>query len=207
MVARPIKNSIVQEIYKYEQLLVGFPNQRSMHSCGILISEEPITNYSVLEFPPKEFPIVQFDMHTAEDIGLEKFDILSQRGLGTIKDTVNLIKEKKGINVDIEDTRISKDEVKCNEFLSIGKTIGCFYIESPAMRGLLRRLKCDNYKVLVAASSIIPTCFSSLNSIRVKNLRAWLSSINKILLFLIIFGCGGMVMYHTLKIPDQFQIR
>jgi DNA polymerase-3 subunit alpha len=63
------QNSVVQLIYKYEQLLVGFPNQRSMHSCGILISEEPITNYSALEFPPKEFPIVQFDMHTAEDIG------------------------------------------------------------------------------------------------------------------------------------------
>ncbi|KFF00680.1 DNA polymerase III subunit alpha [Chryseobacterium formosense] len=149
------QNSIVQEIYKYEKLLIGFPNQRSMHSCGILISEEPITNYSALEFPPKEFPIVQFDMHTAEDIGLEKFDILSQRGLGTIKDTVKLIEEKRGIIVDIEDTRISKGETKCNEFLSIGKTIGCFYIESPAMRGLLRRLKCDNYKVLVAASSII----------------------------------------------------
>ncbi|AZB28335.1 DNA polymerase III subunit alpha [Chryseobacterium balustinum] len=149
------QNSVVQEIYKYEQMLVGFPNQRSMHSCGILISEEPITNYSALEFPPKEFPIVQFDMYTAEDIGLEKFDILSQRGLGTIKDTVQLIEEKRGIKVDIEDTRISKNETLCNEFLSIGKTIGCFYIESPAMRGLLRRLKCDNYKVLVAASSII----------------------------------------------------
>ncbi|KQK26125.1 DNA polymerase III subunit alpha [Chryseobacterium aquaticum] len=149
------QNSIVQEIYKYEKLLIGFPNQRSMHSCGILISEEPITNYSALEFPPKEFPIVQFDMHTAEEIGLEKFDILSQRGLGTIKDTVNLIEEKRGIIVDIEDTRISKNETKCNEYLSIGKTIGCFYIESPAMRGLLRRLKCEDYKVLVAASSII----------------------------------------------------
>jgi len=149
------QNSIVQEIYKYEKLLIGFPNQRSMHSCGILISEEPITNYSALEFPPKEFPIVQFDMYTAEDIGLEKFDILSQRGLGTIKDTVKLIEQKRGITIDIEDTRISKGETRCNEFLSIGRTIGCFYIESPAMRGLLRRLKCDNYKVLVAASSII----------------------------------------------------
>ncbi|MGO4708861.1 DNA polymerase III subunit alpha [Chryseobacterium sp. 2TAF14] len=149
------QNSVVQNIYKYEQLLIGFPNQRSMHSCGILISEEPITNYSALEFPPKEFPIVQFDMYTAEDIGLEKFDILSQRGLGTIKDAVNLIEEKQGIHVDIEDTTISKGEARCNELLSIGKTIGCFYIESPAMRGLLRRLKCDNYKVLVAASSII----------------------------------------------------
>ncbi|CAM3750764.1 DNA polymerase III subunit alpha [Elizabethkingia occulta] len=149
------QNSLVRRIYSYEELMRNFPNQRSMHACGILISEEPITVYSALEMPPKGFPIVQFDMHTAEEIGLEKFDILSQRGLGTIKDTIKLIEEKRGIFVDIENTALSKNETKCNEFLSIGKTIGCFYIESPAMRGLLRRLKCDNYKVLVAASSII----------------------------------------------------
>ncbi|AZA56321.1 DNA polymerase III subunit alpha [Chryseobacterium shandongense] len=148
-------NSVSAMVHKYGKLLEKFPNQRSMHSCGILISEEPITNYSALEMPPKGFPIVQFDMHVAEEIGLEKFDILSQRGLGTIKDTVKLIEEKRGIKVDIRDVSLSKDEERCNKFLSRGKTIGCFYIESPAMRGLLRRLKCNNYKVLVAASSII----------------------------------------------------
>ncbi|MFC5874795.1 DNA polymerase III, alpha subunit [Chryseobacterium arachidis] len=148
-------NSVVQTIHKYVRLIERFPNQRSMHACGILISEEPITNYSTLEMPPKGFPIVQFDMNVAEDIKLEKFDILSQRGLGTIKDTVELIKKTRGIDVDIRDTRISKDEEKANEYLAIGRTIGCFYIESPAMRGLLRRLKCDNYRILVAASSII----------------------------------------------------
>ncbi|MEB4760218.1 DNA polymerase-3 subunit alpha [Chryseobacterium taichungense] len=148
-------NSVSAMVHKYGKLLEKFPNQRSMHSCGILISEEPITNYSALEMPPKGFPIVQFDMHVAEEIGLEKFDILSQRGLGTINDTVKLIEEKRGIKVNIRDVSLSKDEQKCNEFLSRGKTIGCFYIESPAMRGLLRRLKCNNYKVLVAASSII----------------------------------------------------
>ena len=72
-----------------------------MHSCGILISEEPITNFTALEMPPKGFPIVQFDMHVAEEIGLEKFDILSQRGLGTIDDAVKLIEEKQGIKVNI----------------------------------------------------------------------------------------------------------
>jgi error-prone DNA polymerase len=149
------KNSVVRQVYKYGKMLEKFPNQRSMHACGILISEEPITNYSALEMPPKGFPIVQFDMHTAEDIGLEKFDILSQRGIGTINDAVKLIKKNKGIDVDIRNNHLSKDEDQCNKFLSQGKTIGCFYIESPAMRGLLRRLKCDNYKVLVAASSII----------------------------------------------------
>ena len=149
------QNSIVKQVHKYGKLLEKFPNQRSMHSCGILISEEPITNYTALEMPPKGFPIVQFDMNVAEDIGLEKFDILSQRGLGTINDTVELIKKNRGIDIDIRDTSISKDESACNEYLAIGKTIGCFYIESPAMRGLLRRLKCDNYRILVAASSII----------------------------------------------------
>lgn len=148
-------NSVIKMVQKYGKLLEKFPNQRSMHACGILISEEPITNYSALEMPPKGFPIVQFDMNVAEDIGLEKFDILSQRGLGTINDTVKLIKKTRGIEVDIRNTSISKDEAVCNEYLAVGKTIGCFYIESPAMRGLLRRLKCDDYKILVAASSII----------------------------------------------------
>lgn len=148
-------NSIVKHVHRYGKMLEKFPNQRSMHSCGILISEEPITNYSALEMPPKGFPIVQFDMYTVEEIGLEKFDILSQRGIGTINDAVKLIKQNKGIDVDIRNTKLSKDEQECNHFLSAGKTIGCFYIESPAMRGLLRRLKCDNYKTLVAASSII----------------------------------------------------
>jgi DNA-directed DNA polymerase III PolC len=149
------KNSVVQLVEEYGMMLEKYPNQRSMHSCGILISEEPITNFTALEMPPKGFPIVQFDMHIAEDVGFEKFDILSQRGLGTIDDTVKLIEKNRGIKVNIRDVTISKNETKCNEFLSRGKTIGCFYIESPAMRGLLRRLKCDNYKVLVAASSII----------------------------------------------------
>lgn len=148
-------NKVVKQVQEYGMLLEKYPNQRSMHSCGILISEEPITNYTPLEMPPKGFPIVLFDMHIAEDIGLEKFDILSQRGIGHIDDSVKLIEKNRSIRLNIRDTSISKNEMRCNEFLGRGKTIGCFYIESPAMRGLLRRLKCDNYKTLVAASSII----------------------------------------------------
>ncbi|MGA9638245.1 DNA polymerase III subunit alpha [Flavobacterium sp.] len=149
------KNSIVKFVQEYGMMLEKYPNQRSMHSCGILISEEPITNYTPLEMPPKGFPIVLFDMYVAEDIGFEKFDILSQRGIGHIDDSVKLIEKNRGIRVNIRDTTISKNEAIANSYLAQGKTIGCFYIESPAMRGLLRRLKCNNYKTLVAASSII----------------------------------------------------
>lgn len=148
-------NSIVKLVQEYGMLLEKYPNQRSMHSCGIIISEDPITNYTPLEMPPKGFPIALFDMHIAEDIGFEKFDILSQRGIGHIDDSVKLIEKNQGIRVNIRDTSLSKDEALANTYLAQGKTIGCFYIESPAMRGLLRRLNCDNYKILVAASSII----------------------------------------------------
>lgn len=148
-------NQVVKLVQEYGMMMEKYPNQRSMHACGILISEEPITNFSVLELPPKGFPIVQFDMHVAEDIGFDKFDILSQRGIGHINDTVKLIEKNRNIRVNIRNTALSKNEALCNERLARGKTIGCFYIESPAMRGLLRRLKCDNYRTLVAASSII----------------------------------------------------
>jgi len=148
-------NSVVRMVQKYGQMLEKYPNQRSMHSCGIIISEEPITNFTALEMPPKGFPIVQFDMHVAEEVGFDKFDILSQRGIGHINDTVKLIEKNRGISVNIRDTSLSMNEDKANEYLAIGKTIGCFYIESPAMRGLLRRLKCSDYRTLVAASSII----------------------------------------------------
>lgn len=149
------KNTIVAKVHKYGEMMEKYPNQRSMHSCGIIISEEPITNFTTLEMPPKGFAIVQFDMHVAEEIGFEKFDILSQRGIGHIDDSVKLIEKNQGIRVDIRNNKISLNEAKCNTFLEKGHTIGCFYIESPAMRGLLRRLKCNDYKVLVAASSII----------------------------------------------------
>lgn len=147
--------AVVRQIHEYVSMLDAFPNQRSMHSCGVLISEEPISNYSVLEVYPKGFPTVQFNMHDAEAIGYEKFDILSQRGIGHINDCVRLIAENQGIDVPIRDVRISKNNPNSNKLLEVGKTIGCFYIESPAMRGLLRRLKCKDFTTLVAASSVI----------------------------------------------------
>ncbi len=149
------KNREVNLIHKYAKMLHTYPNQLSMHACGVLISEKPLTYYTAMNFPPKGFRTAQFDMYIAEDIGFEKFDILSQRGLGTIKSTIDLVSEMTGDEIDFNDTRSYVDHFKCNEMLSKGETIGCFYVESPAMRGLLRRLKANNYNTLVAASSVI----------------------------------------------------
>ncbi|MBL7912500.1 MAG: DNA polymerase III subunit alpha [Bacteroidia bacterium] len=142
-------------IFKIAESIQRTPNYRSIHAGGILISELPLSYYTALDLPPKGYPTVQWDMHTAEEIGFEKLDILSQRGIGHINDATKLIQKNQGIALDIHDIKRFKEDLKVKAHLKNGDTIGCFYVESPAMRGLLRKLKCDTYIMLTAASSII----------------------------------------------------
>jgi DNA polymerase-3 subunit alpha len=67
---------------------------------------------------------------------------------------VKLVKKKSWVEVNIRDTTLSKNETKCNEFFKHWKTIGCF-ISKVLPCVAYCELKCDNYKILVAASSII----------------------------------------------------
>lgn len=150
-----LSDATYQKLLAVHRYLKSMPNQRSIHAGGILISQEPITYYTALDMPPKGFATVQWDMYEAEAIGYEKFDILSQRGIGHIREAVQLIKQNKNKDIDIHDFKSFKKDEKVNAILKEGQPIGCFYIESPAMRQLLKKLKCDNYLTLVAASSII----------------------------------------------------
>jgi DNA-directed DNA polymerase III PolC len=149
------RNEITGTIFSTGLKIADFPNMRSIHAGGILISEEPITCYTALDMPPKGFPTTQWDMYTAEEIGFEKLDILSQRGIGHIRESAEIILQNRGIDVDVHAVQKFKNDPKVKEYLKIGETKGCFYIESPAMRGLLKKLRCDNYTTLVAASSVI----------------------------------------------------
>lgn len=132
-----------------------FPHYRSIHAGGVLITEEPITNYTALDMPPKGFPTTQYDMYSAEKLGLVKIDILSQRGIAHIRDAKELVERNHGVHIDIHQVEALKEDALVKQQLLKAETCGCFYIESPAMRGLLRKLRCSDYKTLVAASSII----------------------------------------------------
>lgn len=148
-------NSICRDILSHYEAIENFPNLRTIHAGGILISEQPLTYYTALDLPPKGFPTTQFDMYLAGDIGFEKLDILSQRGIGHIRDAADIIYRNRGISVDVHEVGRFKADNLVRKQLKSGDTIGCFYIESPAMRGLLKKLRCDTYPMLVAASSII----------------------------------------------------
>ena len=144
-------------VLRYGEWIHGLPSHLSIHAGGILISEQHIHYYSATNLPPKGFPTVQFDMIVAEDVGLYKYDILGQRGLSKIKDTLGIIKENHPEDpaIDIHDVKRFFEDEQVKALLREGKAIGCFYVESPAMRMLLTKLRADHYMGLVAASSII----------------------------------------------------
>ena len=156
-------DDIAKLVLKYGELIKGFPNHLSVHSCGVLILEKPIHYYSATDMPPKGFPTVQFDMIIAEDAGIFKFDILGQRGLAKIKDAIEIVRHNRPELPPIDITRVEvfKKDPNINNLLKQGKAIGAYYVESPAMRGLMTKLQTQDYLGLVAASSIIRPGVSS----------------------------------------------
>jgi DNA polymerase-3 subunit alpha len=151
------RDHIWKLIHMYAGYIISkeLPSNMSIHAGGVLITEESIYQYTATDFPPKSLPVSHFEMHNAEDFGIYKFDILSQRGLGHIKETVRHVKNNRGVDVDIYRFREFKEDEKIKALMRNSKTMGCFYVESPAMRMLLDKLRCDDYLTLVAASSII----------------------------------------------------
>lgn len=145
-------------VLKYGRLIKGMPNYLSIHAGGILISERPLHWFSATNLPPKGFPTTQYDMVIAEDVGLYKFDILGQRGLAKIKESLEIIaynRPGQSGSFDIHNVKRFIKDPKINFLIKTAQCMGCFYVESPAMRMLLKKLEVDNYLGLVAASSII----------------------------------------------------
>ena len=160
-------------VLRYSTYIQGFPSHLSIHAGGILIANDSIHYRTATFMPPKGFPTTQFDMVVAEDIGLHKFDILSQRGLSKIQDALALVRRnhKNAEPFDIRDLQRFKEDEKVKDLLRNGKATGCFYVESPAMRMLLTKLRVDTYLGLVAASSIIRPGVSNSGMMREYILR------------------------------------
>ena len=150
-------DSVSKQIIRYAHYMQNFPSYLSVHAGGIIIADKPIAYFCATFLPPKGYPTLQFDMVVSEDVGLYKYDILSQRGLGKIKDAIQIVKENKGIDVfhTVHDILYLKQDKRVNDYIKKAEAIGCFYVESPAMRMLLKKLQVDNYLALVAASSVI----------------------------------------------------
>ncbi len=149
------RDHITRLIFNYAERIHEMPSNLSIHAGGVLITHDPIHAFTATNLPPKGYPVSHLEMHSAEDLGIYKFDILSQRGLGHLKESAEWIQRNRNIEVDTHRFEEFKQDPAIRELIREGRTMGCFYVESPAMRMLLGKLRCEDYLTLVAASSII----------------------------------------------------
>jgi len=111
----------------------------SMHCGGVVIAPDEIRRYVPVEYTAKGLPVIQWEKDQTEDAGLVKIDILGNRSLAVIRDALAAIAAHTGRTIDYE-TWDPLSDAATQEAIRRGDTIGCFYIESPATRLLLRKL-------------------------------------------------------------------
>src|SRR5690606_28124351 len=116
-----------------------------IHAAAVVITQDPLTEYLPIQRKPEngqapeEAPVVtQYEMHGVEELGLLKMDFLGLRNLDVITDTLELIKQTRGIEVDID--RVPLDDPATFELLQRGDSIGVFQLEGGPMRALMRSL-------------------------------------------------------------------
>lgn len=141
------------EVLKLAEKLIGVPRYLSVHPGGVVITPKPISNYVPMELATKGVPIIQWEKDGAEEAGLVKIDILGNRSLGVIRDSIAAV-HKGGSCLD-EESWQPEDDAATKMSVADGATMGCFYIESPAMRLLEKKAGTGDFEQLVIQSSII----------------------------------------------------
>ena len=136
------------------QRLYGMPRHLGTHPGGVVITPAPITRYTHIQASGTGFPVIAWEKDGTEDAGLVKIDLLGNRSLGVLRDTLALVNPRREHPITWERFDPLGDR-RTREMIERGDTLGVFYVESPATRLLLKKMGRGDYEHLVAASSII----------------------------------------------------
>ena len=140
----------VKELIDTARKLEGMPRHSSTHAAGVVITENPVSDYVPLA-KNDDSVVTQYTMTTLDELGLLKMDFLGLRTLTVISDTEKLIRQKhpdfKIENIDTEDKSVFK-------MISKGDTEGVFQFESAGMKNVLMQLKPENIEDLIAVISL-----------------------------------------------------
>ncbi|MFZ6002304.1 MAG: DNA polymerase III subunit alpha [Actinomycetota bacterium] len=135
--------------------LEGLRRQDGIHAAAVVITKEPLTTYLPIQRKPEggqdpdDAPIVtQYEMHGVEELGLLKMDFLGLRNLDVISDTLEIVKQTRGLELDID--AIPLDDEATLALLCRGDSIGVFQLEGGPMRALTRSLAPSSFEDVAA---------------------------------------------------------
>lgn len=141
----------VMELLDIAKKLEGLSRHASTHAAGVVISEKPLVNYVPLQ-KNEESIVTQFTMNTLEELGLLKMDFLGLRTLTVMRDTVDMVKDNRGVDIDIDNLPLQDPEVY--KMIGEGKTVGVFQLESAGMTSFMKELKPDSLEDIIAGISL-----------------------------------------------------
>lgn len=143
-------NTEAQQLIDTAKKLEGVARHVSVHACGIVIGDQPLTNYLPLQYAPQDDStvITQFGMHIVEDLGLLKMDLLGLKNLTIMENAVQLIEASGKGKVDINN--LPADDPKTYKMLQLGDTTGVFQFESAGMRRYMKDLVPTELNDLIA---------------------------------------------------------
>ena len=143
---------------KYAKMLEGTVRGTGIHACGFIICRDPISDWVPVstaddpDFKDVKTNCTQYDGHVIESTGLIKMDFLGLKTLSEMKEACAVIKQTRGIDVDLDTIPI--DDPKTFELYQQGRTIGTFQFESAGMQKYLRELKPTVFEDLIAMNAL-----------------------------------------------------
>lgn len=144
-------NNEIKTLIDMSLKLEGLTRHASTHAAGVIISDNPITDYVPL-YQSDGVISTQYTMTNLEDIGLLKMDFLGLRTLTVIQNTVNEINRIYKININIDDINLEDSEVY--KLISKGKTLGIFQLESMGMKAFMKELQPERLEDIIAGISL-----------------------------------------------------
>ena len=141
-------------VVRLARQIVDLPRHLSVHPGGVVITPGPLTDLVPVETAAKGVPVIQWEKDGAEQAGLVKIDILGNRSLAVIRDALVAAREHGHAPPEYADLAVEEDP-RCVAMLARGESMGCFYVESPAMRQLQAKSRRGDFEHLVIHSSII----------------------------------------------------
>ncbi|MDF2673990.1 MAG: polymerase subunit alpha, partial [Clostridiales bacterium] len=144
-------NDRIKYLIDISKSLEGLPRHSSTHAAGVVISSAQLDEYVPLA-KNDDTIVTQFPMTTLEELGLLKMDFLGLRTLTVIRDSLEIIKRTRGIEIDIDDINLEDQGVY--EMISRGETEGIFQIESTGMTNFMKELKPSDIEDIIAGISL-----------------------------------------------------
>jgi DNA polymerase III subunit alpha len=145
--------SLQSEVLHEAERLEGSVRNTGIHAAGIIIAPKDLTDLiPVFTSKESELYITQIEGSIIEDSGVIKMDFLGLKTLSIIRDALIMIKEKHGVEINIDD--IPLDDQETYELYQRGDTIATFQFESPGMQKYLKELKPDQFADLIAMNAL-----------------------------------------------------